>query len=83
MEPSDTSREAAGLQLEALRAMGPARRLEQAVALSETVRRLFENGIRRRHPEYGDRDVFLARARAMLGDPLFRAVYPAEPLLEP
>ena len=45
--------------------------------------RLCEDGIRMRHPDYSDRQVFLARARLNLGETLYRDVYPSEPVLAP
>ena len=81
--PLDTTPEAYRVQLEVLRRMTPEQCLEQAMRLSETVIRLCESGIRAHHPEYGDREIFLARARAVLGDPLFREAYPDAPRLDP
>ena len=81
--PLDTTPEAYRVQIEILRGMTPAARLEQAMRLSETVLRLCESGIRSHHPEYGDRQVFPARARLVLGDKVFREAYPGEPRLDP
>lgn len=50
----DTSRTAQQLQLDAIRAMAPAQRLAQALALSEANRRLLVSGLRLRHPSLTD-----------------------------
>ena len=40
-------------------------------------------GIHRRHPDYSERQVFLAWARLNLGDALVRAAWPACELVDP
>ncbi|MEP6591773.1 MAG: hypothetical protein ABJC19_11370 [Gemmatimonadota bacterium] len=50
----DTSRSAATSQDNAIRALAPADRLAQAMALSETNRRLLIAGLRVRHPALTD-----------------------------
>lgn len=40
-------------------------------------------GIAERHPDYYEDQVRLALIRAELGDALFTAAYPGEPLLSP
>ena len=82
-DPADTTREALRVQVEVLRRMSPEERLRQGRLLNETARKLTEAGIRLRHPEYSERDVFFARARLSLGDALFRDAYPQAPILEP
>ena len=44
-------------QLEILRAMTPAQRLEQALELTDFTRQLMKDGIRRRHPEATEQEV--------------------------
>lgn len=74
---SDTESGAAAAQSEAFRRMGPEGRLRAALEMSEEMRRVLENGVRGRHPEYSDDEVRLAAIRLNLGDDaLFRAVYP-------
>jgi hypothetical protein len=51
---TDTSPEAAAVQLELYRALGPSGRVQIAVDLSDAVRQTAMDGIRRRHPEYSD-----------------------------
>ena len=81
--PADTTPEAHRLQGRIYREMGGARRVAIAFELSDLTRRLTEAGIRRRHPEYSDREILLARARITLGDELTRAAWPDHPLVEP
>jgi hypothetical protein len=54
---TDTSPEAAAVQLERYRALGPSGRVQIAVDLSDAVRQTAMDGIRRRHPEYSDERV--------------------------
>ena len=50
----DTTSTARQIQLEAIRAMPPAARLAQALALSESNRRLLVAALRVRHPSWTD-----------------------------
>jgi hypothetical protein len=79
----DTSPDAAAVQLEAYRRMGPEGRLRVGLELTQLSRSLLAAGIRARHPEYGADDVHLALVRAWLGPALFRVAYPGAPELEP
>jgi len=79
----DTAPEAERVQIEILRAMTGEQRVRIAFELTALAIRACECGIRDRHPEYGEREVFLARVRLTLGDELFRAAYAGEPALEP
>jgi hypothetical protein len=74
--PADTTPEAAKVQLEIYRRMPPSRRLELALALSDTVRRVAAAGVRQRHPAYSDEQVRLAVLRLTLGDELFGQAFP-------
>lgn len=53
----DTHTVAANMQLTAIRDMGPADRLRQAIELSEEMRRFTLAGLRRRHAELSDRQL--------------------------
>jgi hypothetical protein len=64
---SDTTARAAAVQLRLYRDAGPSRRAQMAVELSEAVRATAVAGIRRRHPEYSERDVALAFLRIVYG----------------
>lgn len=57
MPATDTSPRAAAIQLELYRAAGPAKRAQIAADLSDAVRATTLAGIRRRHPEYSDREI--------------------------
>lgn len=83
MRPLDTTDEAWAIQLEIYRHMPPAERLRIGLELSAMSRRLLRDGIRRRHPEYTDREVELATIRALLPRELFHAAYPGIPELPP
>ena len=76
MRPVDTEPEAARVQLEVFRRMGPERRLEAAIALSQTCRRLLMEGVRGRHPEYDEGETRLAVILLMLPERLFFAAHP-------
>lgn len=67
MPVSDTSPRAAALQLQMYREAGSARRAQIAVELSDAVRATAMAGIRRRHPEYSDRDVKAEFLRLLYG----------------
>jgi hypothetical protein len=74
--PPDTTPEAACVQFEIYRRMPPARRLELACRMSDSVRAVAADGVRQRHPDYAPDQVRLAVIRLTLGDELFRKVYP-------
>jgi hypothetical protein len=76
MSPLDTSPEAEKVQLEIFRRMGPEKRLQAGIALSRMYRELLAEGVRRRHPEYDERQVKLATIRLTLPEDLFSAAYP-------
>jgi len=81
--PLDTTEEADRIQFDIFRRMSVAEKLRRMSDLTETMRSIFESGIRERHPDYTDREVRLARIRYELGDELFRRAYHCEPLLDP
>lgn len=51
-----------------------------AVELTDEVRKIAENAVRRRHPDYDDETVGRALFRLFYGDELFRRVWPGAPL---
>lgn len=62
--------------------MGPEKRLQAAIDLSQASRRLLKEGVRKRHPEYSERESELAVIRLTLPPHLFQAAYPeAEDIL--
>lgn len=68
----DTSPEATQVYFDVLRRMGPAGRLRQASELTRTMRGVLADGIRYRHPEYTEEQVWQAVVRRVLGEELFR-----------
>jgi len=83
MRPLDTTEEADRIQFEIFGRMSVDQKLRHMFEFGEAVRATFEAGIRRRHPDYAEKDARLARIRWELGDALFREVYPNEPLRDP
>ena len=61
--------------------MGPAKRVETAVAMSQDARAIAMAGIRARHPDYNELQVKQALFRLTLGDRLFKVAWPHWPLL--
>jgi len=74
--PLDTSPEVERIQNEIFRKMTPARRLQLAIELTQTSRKLLAAGVRQRHPEYNDEQVRLAAIRLTIPEKLFIAAYP-------
>ena len=68
----DTSPEAARVYFAVLRRMGLAGRARKGAELTETMRRVLADGIRYRHPEYTEEQVWQAVLRRVLGEELFR-----------
>ena len=83
MRALDTSAAAEDVRIRLLRDAGGERRLAIACSMSEDVRLLSRAGIQRRHPEYTCADVDLALKRFLLGDQLFRVIWPDAALLAP
>ena len=71
----DTTLEAARVHAEVYRRTSPARRLQLAFAMSESLRRVMAGGVRSRHPNYSPQQVRLAVIRLALGDEWFSKVY--------
>jgi hypothetical protein len=80
MPPADTSPEARDLQVAAYRAMGPERRLMEALRMSEEVHRITAAGVRARHPEWSAVEIDRAVAALFLGPELAKRVQPASPV---
>lgn len=81
--PDDTTADAHRVQSEVYAKMGGTARVAVAFQLTEMVRQLALAGIRHRHPDYSDEQVFQAWARLKLGDELVRAVWPDRELVDP
>ena len=56
---TDTSPEAAAIQLECVRRMAPQERIRQVCAASRQVKRMAFDAIRRRHPDFSEDEVQL------------------------
>jgi hypothetical protein len=80
---TDTTPAARDAQIEALRRLGAARRLEIAAEMSDDVRAIALAGIEARHPDYDDATARWALFRLLLGDALFAKVWPAAPRVDP
>jgi hypothetical protein len=74
--PLDTSPEVERIQNEIFRKMAPERRLQLAIELTQTSRKLLATGVRQRHPEYDEAQVRLAVIRLTIPEKLFLAAYP-------
>jgi hypothetical protein len=79
----DTTPEAETVQVEVLRRMGPARRVELAIEMSMEARAITLAGIRARHPDYDAATARWALFRVLVGDDLFHKAWPAAPLVAP
>lgn len=66
----DTAPEIRRLQLDAYRSMGPARRVELAVVMSEDVRQITLDGIKARNPRFDDARVHLHWLQILYGNEL-------------
>jgi hypothetical protein len=67
MSVTDTTPRAAAIQLQLYREASPSRRAQIAVELSDAVRETALAGIRRRHPEYSEREVASTFLRLVYG----------------
>ena len=76
MRSLDTSSQAEKVQVEVFRRMKPEMRLQMAIDLAQTSRKLVEEGVYRRHPDYGEDQIRLAAIRLILEEDLFLSAYP-------
>jgi len=79
----DTTPDAAAVQTSIYRRMGPAQRCEMAASMSATARAVTLEGIRHRHPEYDEHQARWALFRLLVGDELYRRVWPQAPIVAP
>jgi hypothetical protein len=70
-------------QLAIYRRMAPAQRCAIAARMSTDARAITMAGIRRRHPDYDANQTRLALFRLLLGDEMFRRVWPHDVALDP
>ncbi|KAB2900026.1 MAG: hypothetical protein F9K40_09685 [Kofleriaceae bacterium] len=83
MVAMDTTPEADEAQLAAYRRLTLEQRMALVLQMSDDAFELTRDGIRMRHPEYDERQVFLAFARLLHGDEVFLRVWRGAPLLPP
>jgi len=74
--PADTTIEAVRKQFEILRRLGPEVRLKMAFELSDNLRGIVEAGVRGRNPGYDERKIRQEVLRLMIGEALFKQIYP-------
>ncbi|NQT04348.1 MAG: hypothetical protein HQ580_20145 [Planctomycetes bacterium] len=74
--PADTTIEAVRKQFEILRRLGPEVRLKMAFGLSDNLRSIVEAGVRGRNPSYDEQKTKQEVLRLMIGDVLFKQIYP-------
>lgn len=67
----------------AIRARSIEDRLDEWADLNRAVAEMEADAVRRRHPEYDDRQVFLAVVRQRYGDDLARRVWPEATSVHP
>lgn len=73
--PADTTIDAAARQNEILRRIGIGGRAAMTFELSENLRRIVEDGVRHRHPDWDEQTIQRGVAHLMLGERLFREVF--------
>ena len=74
----DTTSEAACRQNEVFRRIGIAGRAAMTFELSDNLRRIVEDGVRDRHPDWDEQAVRLSVIRLMLGERLFEEAFGEE-----
>ena len=75
MELKDTLSSVEKIQLKILKEMGPERRLERSIELSNFSLKFLREGINKRHPEYSEEQLRLAVIRLLLPEKLYKLVY--------
>jgi hypothetical protein len=83
MRAHDTTPAAHALQIRAYRAMGAAQRAELGLRLSDDLRQIAAEGIRRRHPKYSEGEVRKALVVLFYGKEIAANVWPNEPVPAP
>jgi hypothetical protein len=67
MRPRDTSPEAWKFQMDLIRKLSPAEKLQRAIDFTNSVRKLGEAGVRSANPQASEREIFLLIAQRQLG----------------
>lgn len=75
MEPNDTTKDAARLQLELLRAMTPEERFRRTSELTMMIQEVAFAGMKRRHPDASDDEIWLRLAIDRLGTDVVKKIY--------
>ena len=83
MRARDTSRDAHEHQLRIYRSMKDEERAGLALQMSDDIRRIAAEGIRQRHPEYGDHEVKRALVALLYGVEAAAKVWPLAPVPVP
>lgn len=83
MRPLDTSLEAYELQLRGYRRMSMAQKAELVAEMSESVRSVAREGIRQRHPAYGEGDMQRALVTLLYGLDTARRLWPDQEIPQP
>jgi hypothetical protein len=78
MRPRDTSPEAWQVFLEAHRRLSPGEKLRRTLTMSDEIRELAIQGLRRSYPDAGEREIYLRTARLVLGRDLASRVFGQE-----
>lgn len=81
--PADTSPDAWRHQMAAIARRSIAERLDEWAQHNRGIDLMTERAVRRRHPDYGDRQVFLALVRRRYGDDVALEVWPDAVDVEP
>jgi len=80
---SDTTPDFEKIQIEFFKKMSSNRKWKIIINFIELQRKLILLGIKSRHPEYSDEEVEYAFKRLLLGDELFKKVYPNGKIVDP
>ena len=75
LKAKDTTEQAAAVQNEILRRIGIEGRARMTFELSDNLRRIVEDGVRLRHPDWDDEAVRLRVIRLTLGRRLFEEAF--------
>ena len=76
--PNDTTIDALQKQFEILERIGIEGRAEITFELSDNLRQIIEDGVRLRHPEYNDSQIFQEVLPITLGDELYNKLVKAQ-----
>jgi len=83
MRKLDTHSKVEKVRLRIFRKMEPEKKLELSFMLCELVKAFLKEGVKNRHPEYSDDEIELAVQKILLGEELFKKVYPSAKNISP